>query len=562
MASLYVGDLHPSVDEAMLFSRFSAAGPVVSIRVCRDLVTRRSLGYAYVNFQQPADAERVIDLLNFELLLGQPIRIMWSQRDPTLRRTGVGNIFIKNLSKDIDTKALHDTFSVFGNILSCKIMLNADNKSKGFGFVHFEREESAQSAIDQVNGMILNNKQVFVGHFKPKAERQKELGDKANKFNNLYIKNFGTLIKDDQALHELFERFGDIISARVFVDEQGQSKGFGFVCFKNPDHAEQAGKSMNGTQVGDRQIFVGRAQEKAERQAELRLREEALRTERNAKFRGVNLYVKNIDDSIDDDRLHEEFSAYGELTSVKVMQENGRSRGFGFVCFSNPEDATKAITMMNGRTIGSKPLYVAIAQRREERRLHLATMISQRFNGNYRPSQVMQHTFAQGPGLDEAANLSYATYQPHGAYQPVFRHGHPLSLAPQYGAPGAPMQLITSNVQHPALAVVQPSSLANGRFFPSLHQQTPVSNIFTSAIGPHFAIANQQQRNNLNRGEYHMAYQAAMHPQMQAVVNGGRIYGGNNPPSHMYNTGGSQGTEPPGAQVVPAHGQAAVGGGM
>uniref|UniRef100_A0A3P9Q897 Polyadenylate-binding protein n=1 Tax=Poecilia reticulata TaxID=8081 RepID=A0A3P9Q897_POERE len=376
MASLYVGDLHPDVTEAMLYEKFSPAGPILSIRVCRDMITRRSLGYAYVNFQQPADAERALDTMNFDVIKGRPLRIMWSQRDPSLRKSGVGNIFIKNLDKSIDNKALYDTFSAFGNILSCKVVCD-ENGSKGYGFVHFETHEAAERAIEKMNGMLLNDRKVFVGRFKSRKEREAELGARAREFTNVYIKNFGEDM-DDEKLKELFSKYGPALSIRVMTDESGKSKGFGFVSFERHEDAQKAVDDMNGKELNGRQVYVGRAQKKGERQNELKRKFEQMKQDRMTRYQGVNLYVKNLDDGLDDERLRKEFSPFGTITSAKVMMEGGRSKGFGFVCFSSPEEATKAVTEMNGRIVATKPLYVALAQRKEERQAHLTNQYMQR----------------------------------------------------------------------------------------------------------------------------------------------------------------------------------------
>jgi polyadenylate-binding protein len=171
-SSLYVGDLQPDANEALLYEVFREIGPIVSIKVCRDMMTSKSLGYAYVNFQNPEDAASAIERLNFSEVKGKPIRIMYVQRDPSVRKSGLGNIFIKNLDESIDNKTLSDTFGLFGNILSCKVSVKRvevvgedgkpeiQEKKLGYGFVHFDTEEAADLAIQKVNGMLICGKQV------------------------------------------------------------------------------------------------------------------------------------------------------------------------------------------------------------------------------------------------------------------------------------------------------------------------------------------------------------------------------------------------------------------
>ncbi|CAN6217004.1 unnamed protein product [Urochloa humidicola] len=373
--SLYVGDLHESVQDAQLFDVFNQVGGVVSVRVCRDINSRKSLGYAYVNYNNPADAARALELLNFTPINGKPIRIMYSNRDPSSRKSGAGNIFIKNLDKSIDNKALYDTFCAFGNILSCKIATDPSGESRGYGFVQFERDESAQSAIDKLNGMLINDKKVYVGPFVRKQDRENVSSNV--KFSNVYVKNLSETVTDDE-LKEMFGKYGTITSAVVMRDSDGKSRCFGFVNFENADDAAQAVQELNGKVFNDKELYVGRAQKKSEREMELKEKFEKNIQEVAEKFQNTNLYLKNLEDNVDDEKLRELFAEYGTITSCKVMRDsNGVSRGSGFVAFKSAEDANRALTEMNGKMVGSKPLYVALAQRKEDRKAKLQAQFSQ-----------------------------------------------------------------------------------------------------------------------------------------------------------------------------------------
>ncbi|KAA0031309.1 hypothetical protein IC582_000071 [Cucumis melo] len=373
--SLYVGDLDVNVTDSQLYDLFNQVGQVVSVRVCRDLTSRRSLGYGYVNYSNPVDASRALDVLNFTPLNGNPIRVMYSHRDPSVRKSGSGNIFIKNLDKAIDHKALHDTFSAFGSILSCKVATDSSGQSKGFGFVQFDTEEAALKAIEKLNGMLLNDKQVFVGPFLRKQER--ESVSEKTKFNNVFVKNLAETTSEED-LKNMFGEFGPITSVVVMRDGEGKSKCFGFVNFENADDAARSVEALNGKKVDGKEWYVGKAQKKSEREVELKNRFEQSVKEAADKYQGANLYVKNLDDSIDDDKLKELFTGFGTITSCKVMRDpNGISRGSGFVAFSSPEEAARALAEMNGRMIVSKPLYVALAQRKEDRRARLQAQFSQ-----------------------------------------------------------------------------------------------------------------------------------------------------------------------------------------
>jgi len=164
------------------------------------------------------------------------------------------------LDTAIGHKELYDTFSAFGNILSCKVSMDETGKSRGYGFVHFEGSEAAEMAIKTVNDKVLGTKKVFVGPFVPKKERTKL---KESSWTNVFVKDLDLEITE-QALSNKFSEFGPLTSVAIMrnEDQQGTSKGFGFVNFERHEDAVRAVEALHGQSLGSKKIWCGRHQKK------------------------------------------------------------------------------------------------------------------------------------------------------------------------------------------------------------------------------------------------------------------------------------------------------------
>ena len=144
---------------------------------------------------------------------------------------------------------------------------------------------------------------------------------------------------------------------------------------------------------------MGKAQKKIERSREIKSKMDSLKQERLSKSQGMNLFVKNIDDTVTDEQFREAFAPYGTISSARIMKdEQTGSKGFGFVCFSSPEEANRAMTEMNGKMLKSKPLVVTIHQRRDVRRAQLVANYGRRVNfpGGQAPMMYPGMMFPQG----------------------------------------------------------------------------------------------------------------------------------------------------------------------
>eukprot|EP00744_Colponema_vietnamica_P001400 GILI01002315.1.p1 GENE.GILI01002315.1~~GILI01002315.1.p1 ORF type:complete len:535 (+),score=140.40 GILI01002315.1:33-1637(+) len=456
--ALYVGNLPKDLEEPenTLMNIFSKVGMILSIKLCRDINTHNSLGYAYVNFQNPADAERAQQQLNYSEIpgkAGRELRVLWSSRDPTVRKRGAGNVFIKNLDPEMTNKQLHELCAQYGTVLSAAQSTDDKGTRLGYGHVHFQNEEAANAAVAALDQKDVNGHVLTVNLFVRKVEREKE---EEKTFKKIYIKNLSTEATEE-SVKKLLSKFGTVSSVFITGHPKFATK-FALADMSAHEEAVAVIEKLNGQKneftAPDASLFVCRCRKKADRKP---THSDVYQNE------GRNLYIKYLPDDMTEERLRGDFSGFGEIESMSLQKTpEGLFRGVAFVCYKTKESADAAVRNLHEKMLyDSRRLYVALAQRRDAR---LKLMQDhQRIIQNQAPRMYPQMMMPWGMQRQWGAPNAMNMMGPMSG-MPMMRRGpnrpmHP-AIRPHPNAAMRPRQVYT-NPQQPRSEGISATMLAN-----------------------------------------------------------------------------------------------------
>ena len=279
------------------------------------------------------------------------------------------NVFVRSIPKNLEHEDLQKKFSEMGKIKSLKVSLNSDHSSRGYGFICFNDEATANKAIEQSS----KDDDTIAMKFEPKDRRQfRKL------INNVYVKNIPMEYPEDK-IKEMFKQFGEIKSLHLMKNQIGQ---IAFVCYDDPkginkeygpECAQKAidnlnGQELEGAQAGQK-LYVRHAMKKSDR--EIEKKKETLRYKTSKKR--CNLYVKNFPISWDKEKLESVFSQFGAIENIKL--EKGRNGNYAFVCYKQPDSAAVAKANLNNATFEGKTLIINHYEIKEQRKIQIEDAI-------------------------------------------------------------------------------------------------------------------------------------------------------------------------------------------
>ena len=229
--------------------------------------------------------------------------------------------------------------------------LNNYKNNTAWAQVYLENKEWATRARHELNGYILKpmsctnitkGKPIRICKYEGKSSNKQ-----TNIKQSLLIKNIDINMTQKE-FYNIFLEYGDIVSGKIEYDENGISKGFGYIYYYTEESAEEAKKQLNG------KCFFGKPLEIVN-----------LIPGKKNKSNTITLFVLNIPNDVDKDKLTHIFEQFGPVSNISVY-----NKGFAYVSYNNIDSASKCLNQMKMNPIsfpGLPNIVVKYASSKEER---------------------------------------------------------------------------------------------------------------------------------------------------------------------------------------------------
>ena len=237
-------------------------------------------------------------------------------------------LFVNGLDKKVNENMLYQLFNEY-NISYIKIAKDhITRESFGYAFIGFKNKVKAEQALQNLNYSRLCQKTLRISWYNREPNNFRNHPE-----NNIFIKNISKDVTPRE-FDEYFSKYGNIISAKIAEDEDGESMGYGFVLFDNEESAKKAISECHGKIWKNKKIYVCQFQKNRPRKP----------------LRYNNLYVRNIPKNWSEDDVKNYFSKYGEISSMivkipdpeklskdlpKEKRKNILEHKYAFVCFKS-----------------------------------------------------------------------------------------------------------------------------------------------------------------------------------------------------------------------------------
>lgn len=286
LTSLFVGNLDTRVYRELLIEIFSLAGRITQCHVVYDKTTGLSSGFGFVQYEDHKTAESAMEKFRGRSIYGKLLTIDWARattRDPaagpkTDEPASQFCLFVGNLSPDVTDEQLVTAFSEFGSCASAKCAKDpVTQKTQGFAFVSFRERAHAVTAMDAMNGQLLNNRPLRVDWAKGKTgggkntstdepvaidTKKEPLNFEAvlaqTSVNNVtaYVSGLPSST-NEEGIRDVFSHFGAIREIRIPESAKSATSDTIYAFVRYMDHASaakaifecQAGTSVDGKNV-------------------------------------------------------------------------------------------------------------------------------------------------------------------------------------------------------------------------------------------------------------------------------------------------------------------------